>query len=164
MITNIKKWHYLVVKSISKLLRRITSKHNGDFVCLNCFYSYTTKNRLKKHERVCRNHDFCYLKLPDENNKILKYIPGEKSLKVPFFIYADTECSLQKINTCINNPKKSYTEEKAKHIPSGYSIVTCCSFDKFKNERKYYRKKDCMEKICKDLKDQAMKITMKRKK
>ena len=28
--------------------------------------------------------------MPDEDNKILKYIPGEKSLKVPFIIYDDT--------------------------------------------------------------------------
>ena len=44
------------------------------------------------------------------------------------------------------------------HKPSGYSLVTCCSFDKSKNEIKYYRGKDCMKIFCKDLKDQAMKI------
>ena len=47
---------------------------------------------------------------PDEDHKILKYIRGEKSLKVPIIIYADLECLLQKINTCSNNPEKSYTE------------------------------------------------------
>ena len=36
-------WHYLAVKSISGLLRGITSNHNGDFHCLNCLHSYTTK-------------------------------------------------------------------------------------------------------------------------
>ena len=96
--------------------------------------------------------------MPDENNKILKYIPGEKSLKVPFIIYADLECLLRKINTCSNNPDKSYTEKKAMHKPSGYSLVTCCSFDKSKNERKYYRGKDCIKIFFKDLRDQAMKI------
>ena len=35
-------WHYLAVKSISGLLRRITSNHNGDFYCLNCFHPYAT--------------------------------------------------------------------------------------------------------------------------
>ena len=48
--------------------------------------------------------------MPNEDNKILKYIPGEKSLKVPFIIYADLECLLQKINACQNNPDKSYTD------------------------------------------------------
>ena len=42
--------------------------------------------------------------------------------------------------------------------PSGYSLVTCCSFDKSKNERSYYRGKDSMKIFCDGLKDQAMKI------
>ena len=83
-------------------------------------------------------HDFCYVKMPDEDKKILKYNPGEKSLKGSHIICADLECLLGKTDTCQNNPEKSYTEKKAKHIPSGYSVVTYCSYDKSKNERKYY--------------------------
>ena len=45
-------WHYLVITRISGLLRVITSRHNGDFYCLNCFHSYSTENRLKKHEII----------------------------------------------------------------------------------------------------------------
>ena len=159
MITNNDKdWHYLAVKSISGLLKGITSKHKGDFYCLNCFYLCITEKKLKKHERICKDHDFCHVKMPNEDNKILKYNPGEKSLKVPFIIYADLECLLQKINVCQNNPEKSYTEKKAKHKPSGYSLVKCCSFDSTKNVSSYYRGKDCMKIFCKDLRDQAMKI------
>ena len=32
---------------------------------------------------------FAIKNLPDEDNEFLKYVPGEKSLKVPFIIYAD---------------------------------------------------------------------------
>ena len=138
-------WHYLAVKSISGLLRGITSNHNGDFYCLNCFHSYATERKLRKHERICYKNDFCYLKMPDDDNNILEYISGVKSLKGPFIIYADLECLLKKINTCLNNPDKSYTEKKAVHQTSGYSLVTCCSFDKSKNERKCYRGEDCMK-------------------
>ena len=96
--------------------------------------------------------------MPDEDNKILEYVPRENSLKLPFIIYADLECILRKTNTCSNNLDKSYTGKKAMHKPSGYSLVTCCSLDKSKNERKYYRGIDCMKMFCKDLKDQATKI------
>ena len=44
------------------------------------------------------------------------------------------------------------------HKASGYSLITCCSFDKSENERKYYRGKDCMKMICNDLKEQVHKI------
>ena len=44
---------------MSVLLWGITSKHDGDFYCLNSFYSYTTKNKLEKPYEVCKNHDYC---------------------------------------------------------------------------------------------------------
>ena len=107
MITDCKKWNYLAVKSLSALFRGITSKHVGDFYCLNCFCSYRTENKLKKHKKVCENHDYCYVEMPEEDNKILKYNHGEKSMKVPFIIYADLEPLPEKMNACHNNPEKS---------------------------------------------------------
>ena len=80
IITDGEKWHYLTVKSLSALFRGITGK-------------------------VCENHDYCYVEMPEEDNKILKYNQREKSMKVPFIIYADLECSLEKMNTCHNNPQ-----------------------------------------------------------
>ena len=106
MITDGEKWHYFAVKNVSTLFRGITSKHDGDFYCLNCFNSYTTKNKLKKHKKVCENHDYCCIEVPNEDNKILKYNHGEKSMKASFIIYADLECLLDKMNTCHNNPEK----------------------------------------------------------
>ena len=67
---NGKRWHYLAVKSLSSLLRGITSNHHGDFYCLNCFHSYRTHNKLKKHERVCKNHANCRADIPKEHEKI----------------------------------------------------------------------------------------------
>ena len=46
MITNGKKYHYLAVTNLSALLEKKSSNHYGDFYCLNCFKSYTTKNKL----------------------------------------------------------------------------------------------------------------------
>ena len=115
MITDGKKWHYLAVKSKSALLRGITLNNHGDFYCLNCFQSYRTKEKLKKHEKVWDNHDYCYVKMPNKYERILKYKPGERSLKVLFMIYADLECLFKKIDTCQSDPKKSSTEKKAEH-------------------------------------------------
>ena len=98
MITDGKKWHYLAVRSLSALFRGITSSNNGDFYCLNCFHSYCTHNKRKKHERVCNNHDYYHVDIPKENEKILKYNHGEKSLKASFIITADLECILKKSN------------------------------------------------------------------
>ena len=158
MITDGEKWHYLAVKSLSALFRGITSKHDGDFYYLNFFHSYTTENKLKKHKNVCKNHDYCYVEIPKEDNKILKYNYSEKSMKVPFSIYVDLESLLERMSTCHNNLEKSSTTKVNKHTPSGYSLFTHCSFDTTKNKLDYYRGTDCMKQFCDDLKEHVTKI------
>ena len=96
--------------------------------------------------------------MPEEDNKILDYNHWEKSMKVPFIIYADLEPLLEKMNTCHNNPEKSSTTKTNKHTPSGYSLFTQCSFDATKNKLDCYRGKDCIERLCKDLQKHATKI------
>ena len=95
--------------------------------------------------------------MPTKDNNTIKYNQGEKSIKLPFTIYAHLECLLKKMSTCINNPNESSTTEINKHTPSGYSIFTSCSFDESKNKINYYRGDDCMKKFCKDLREHAMK-------
>ena len=51
----VNNWHYLAIKSLSKLLRGITSNHVGNFYGLNCFHSYRTKTNLKNMKRYVKN-------------------------------------------------------------------------------------------------------------
>ena len=90
MISNGENWHYLVVKNLSRLFRGISSNHDGDYYCLSCFHSYRTENKLNAHKNICENHDYCNIEMP--SNNIIKYNAGEKSLELPFIIYADLEC------------------------------------------------------------------------
>ena len=163
MITDNDKWHYLVAKKLFALFKKITSKHTGDVYCLNCLHSFRTENKLKEHENVCKDHDYCYIEMPKEKN-ILKYKHEEKSVKIPFVIYADMEPLLYKIYTCHSNPEKSSTTKIDKHTASGYSLFTHCLVDNTKNKHDYYRGKDCMKNLCKDLKEHATKIISYKKK
>ena len=164
MISNGENWHYLTVKNLSRLLRGITSNHDGDYYCLNCFHSYRTKNKLEAHKKICENCDYCHVEMHTKDNNAIKYNQGEKSIKLPFVVYADLESFLEKMSTCYNNPEKSSTTKINKHTPSGYSIFTHCSFDKSKNKFNYYRGEDCMKKFCKDLREHATKIINSKKK
>ena len=110
------RWHYLAVKKLSALLRGVTSKHYGDFYCLNCFNSFGTKNKLQSHKRVCENKDFCNIIMPSEDTKILQFNQYQKSDKAPFIIYADVECIIEKIDGCKNNPENSSTTKVSEHI------------------------------------------------
>ena len=72
IITEGKKWHHLAAKSVSALFRGIKSKHIKVIYCLNCFHSFRIENKLRKHENVYKNCDFCYVEITKEDNKILK--------------------------------------------------------------------------------------------
>ena len=83
MVTDGKKWHYTAsksepiedgfngpTKSLSRLLRGITSNHDGDFYCLDCLHIFRTNNALKKHERLCENNDYCCVETPTKLKKL----------------------------------------------------------------------------------------------
>ena len=134
MISNGENWHYLVVKSLSGLLTGITSNHKEDFYYLNCFHSYRTKNKLESPKKICENCDYCRVEMPTKDNNAIKYNQGEKSIKLPFVVYADLEFLLEKISTCYSNPEESSTTKINKDTPSGYSLFTHCSFNKSKKQ------------------------------
>ena len=134
MITDGQKWYYLVVKNLSGLFKGITSNHYGDFYSLNYFHSYRTKNKPEAHKKICETHDYCNVEMPIKYNNTIKYNQGKKSMQLLFVIYADLECLLEKMSTCINNPNKSSTTKINKHTPSSYSIFTHCSFDESKKK------------------------------
>ena len=92
------------------MLQGKSSNHKEDFYCLNCFNSYTTKNKLKEHEEIRNNLDSCHIEMPKWVEKILKYSPGEKWSKALFAIYPDLECLLRKEQHHQNNNlEESYT-------------------------------------------------------
>ena len=74
MIGDGEKYHYLAVNNLSALLQGNSSNHEGDFYCLNCFNSYTSKNKLKEHEEICNNHDSCRIEMPQWFDKIINTI------------------------------------------------------------------------------------------
>ena len=50
------------------------------------------------------------------------------------------------------------------HEPSGWALYKRCSFDKKDYKLNYYRGKDCIEELCKNLKETAMEIINREKK
>ena len=74
-------------------------------------------------------------------------------------IHADLECLVEKMHSCQNNPEKSYTEKKKLSM---HLLVTHCfqivHLMKKENKLDCYKREDCMERFCKDLREHAMKI------
>ena len=73
MIPNGEKQNYRAVNNLSALLREIASKYYGDLYCLNCLYSFRTRNKLETFKEGCESKDFCNIIMPYEDTKILEF-------------------------------------------------------------------------------------------
>ena len=132
MIRYGEKWHYLTVRSLSALLKGITSNR--------------TKKVLKKHMKICEDKNYCYIEMPEKGASVLN--PSVKSMRAPYAIFADIESLLKKMDAFTNDTDKSSTKQLKKPEMCGYSLVTHCSFDEKNNAIDRYRGKDCLKKFC----------------
>ena len=57
----------------------------------------------------CENKDFWNVVMPSEDTKILELNQYKKSDKIPFVIYADLYCLIEKTDWCKVNPGSSST-------------------------------------------------------
>ena len=72
--------------------------------------------------------------MPSEDTKILELNQYQKFDKVPFIIYVDLECLIEKINGWKNNPESSSTTKVSKYILSGFSMSTISLFRSIENK------------------------------
>ena len=66
-------------------------------IVLTAAILFKTENEIKAHKNVCKNHDYCYMKISKNGKNIVKYNYGEKFMNMSFvfFIYDDTEPLLE---------------------------------------------------------------------
>ena len=69
-------------------------------------------------------------------------------------IYFDLECLLLKYDSCSNNPIQSHTKNDAYHEACGYSTIILRNHSK-ESTTSYHRGKDCLSKLCKELREKA---------
>ena len=112
-------------------------------------------NHIKSY---VKNKDFCSIVMPFQDTKILEFNQYQKSDKAPFIIYANLECTIEKIDGCKSNTENSSATKIGEHIPSGFSVSTILSFKSTENKHDVSRGEDCMRRFCESLREHAMKI------
>ena len=80
-----------------------------------------------------------------EDIEILEFNQYQKSDEVPFVIYADLECFIEKIDGCKNSPENSFTTKKREDVRSGFSMSTISSLKNIENKHDVYRGKGCIK-------------------
>ena len=97
--------------------------------------------------------------MPTNDNNTLKNNRGEKSLKEPWVIYVVFKCLPIKQQSCQNNPEESCTERKAIHESCDYPSDLVSSFDSKQEKHSFYRGRDFIKKVNKDLKEHTTIMT-----
>ena len=140
--------HYCLVKNPSRLLSKQISAHReGTHICFRCLNPFWTHKSLEKHWEYCRNHEAVKINMP-EKGTILRFKHHERSEKLPFIIYADTEALIKEMHNCDPNPQNSYTKKYQKHEPISFSYYIK-SFDDnvYESKLRKYTGEDAMEKF-----------------
>ncbi|KAK3723060.1 hypothetical protein QZH41_008526 [Actinostola sp. cb2023] len=101
---------------------------------------------LDKHSEYCGAHNSIKITLPKKGTTI-SFMNYNRSMRVPFVVYADFECFTEPINNSSEHAEdESYTEKYQMHRPSGF-CYGIKSFDDLKPKIVRYTAKDADEDI-----------------
>src|SRR5271157_5394427 len=127
LIANDSTQHYCWIKNFSRLL---TSQTGGNtlYYCRRCLNGFKEIESLAKHNEYCSQHDAVRPKLP-EPGTMLQFENYNRSMRVPFIVYADFESFIKPIDSCRPNPRESYTNKYQKHTPSSFCYYVKCFDD-----------------------------------
>ena len=91
LISDDTKQHYCWIKDIRKLLSLQTSNDGHvRHVCSTCLNTFKTKKSLASHHDYCKSHETIKIELPENGSKI-SFKNHNRSVRVPFIVYADFE-------------------------------------------------------------------------
>ena len=134
LISDGEKQHYCLIKSLSRLLSSQVSGHKeSNSFCLNCLNHFPNEEKLKIHEEYCLKNQAIRIEMP-EKGSFISFIHHNRSIKVPFVVYADFEAFTEEISSCEPNDKKSFTQKYQRHRPSGFCYKIVC-FDERYNQK-----------------------------
>ena len=134
LISDGEKQHYCLIKSLSRLLSNQMSKHgHTNSFCLNCLNHFPNEEKLKIHEEYCLKNQAIRIEMPEEGS-FISFIHLNRSIKVPFVVYADFEAFTEEIPISEQNDKFSFTQKYQRHRPSGFCYKIVC-FDERYNQK-----------------------------
>ena len=135
LISDGEKQHYCLIKSLSRLLSsQLTNHDHANSFCLNCLNHFPNEEKLKIHEEYCLKNQSIRIEMPEEGS-LVTFIHHNRSIKVPFVVYADFKAFTEEISTCEPNEKFSFTQKYQRHRPSGFCYKIVCFDEQLFNQK-----------------------------
>lgn len=119
-----------------------------------CFHYFYTWEKLENHTVDCGEMNDCAIRLPSEEDKWLSFKNYNRKERVPFIVYADLECVLQKKQR--KEDVKSYMYQHHQVFSIAYYVH--CSYDKSLSKFRCRRDSDCIKWFVEELKELACSV------
>ena len=147
--------HYVVIKSLSRLLHsKNTKNEKKQHFCTNCLQGFTEEFFRDEHVRYCKNNEAVHIEVL-HCKPIVEYSNGQYQYKAPFIMYADFESILEPISAPVPNLQTSSTHGVNIHTPSGWCIRSEFAYGEVKDPLRLYRGKDCISRFCEHIIEEA---------
>ncbi|XP_043264093.1 uncharacterized protein LOC122404229 [Colletes gigas] len=148
--------HFAWIKNLSRLVSTQLSKHNGrKYFCDRCLHYFSSNEKLEAHTMDCEKMNDCAIILPnDDGRKWLSFSNYSRKERVPFIVYADLECILEKTDTDREAPRYTYQHHRVFSV--GYYVR--CSYDDSLSTFQYRRDPDCVSWFVRQLKDLSHRV------
>ena len=152
LITEGENKHYVLIKDFNKFMFSQTKHEHKKYFCMYCLQCFSREDVLTEHKNNCiLINGKQAINMPEKGDKVF-FKNYHKQLPVPFVIYADFEAITEKIQGCLPNSEKSYTEAYQKHTDCGYGYkVVCCYDDKYSKPVQIHRGKNAVHKFMENM-------------
>src|ERR1043165_8232214 len=129
LISDGEQKHYCLIKNFNRLMAVKTKNSTRSMhYCRRCLTGYERIEALVKHTEYCSQHDAQKIELP-EPGTMLSFKNYNRSMRVPFVVYADFESFIKPIATCQPDPNTSFTNKYQMHVPSSFCYYIKCFDD-----------------------------------
>lgn len=142
-VENTDIYHFYYIKNLSRLAHYgVTAHKKSVVICHRCLCYFHSKEKLEAHLTDCVQFKPVSSIMPSGKKQYVKFSNFKNKLKLPFIIYADTECMLEPVATC---SRTSNSNQVHLHTPFSIAYYIHCSYNDEYSEFKLYRGRDCME-------------------
>ena len=129
----------------------IKTKYKGKkYFCKNCLQCFSSENILSEHQEdllVINGKQSVKLE-----SRFVSFKNYTKQIPVPFKIYADFECILDKVDGDIEcSSNSSYTRKYQNHVPYSFAYKVVLVDNKFSKKIVLYREKDAVYQFIKSI-------------
>ena len=145
LVTNENKSHCVYIKNFNRFMFHKTKNKNKKYFCKSCLQCCSSKNMLTEHKKVCLSINGAQsARLEKGTIKFKNYF---KQIPVPFKLYADFECNLEKFESY----EGSYSKKYQNHISGSFAYKLVCVDDEFTKPIVAFRGKNAAYKFLKSM-------------